>query len=78
MIKRSGILSFLLNPYPATIFVLEISSAFTSAAYTTSALQIRFFPESKLYGPFRLLQKEQSDLGPYGLQYRLSVNISRR
>ena len=52
---------FLINPYPSTIFVLKMLSAFTSAASSlktnlsieanSSACQTRFFHRSKQYEP---------------------------
>ena len=45
-------------------------SAFYVRCINSSSFQTRFIMEGKPY--------EQSDLGPYGLQYRLPKNIGRR
>ena len=63
------------NPYPTSIFVLNMLSAFYVFCMCSSALQIKFYHGSKHYGPrsdcsltlIRLLLREQSGLGPYSL-----------
>ena len=44
----------------------------------SNALQSNFFMEENNINPDQTAPKEQSDLGPYCLQYRLPKNISRR
>ena len=54
-------------------FVLKMWFAFYVYCIYSSALQTRFFQGSK-----PMNQNEQSDSGPYCLQYRLPKNISRQ
>ena len=65
-----------INPFPATIFVLKMS-AFTSAAYLVMHFKLDFFMEANMMNPDQTVPKEQSDLGPYCLQYQLPKNIGR-
>ena len=61
-----------LNPYPTNIvFILKILSAFTSAAYIQVQFRLDFIMEANTMNPDQTASKEQSDLGPYKLQYRL-------
>ena len=65
------ILVYRVNPYPANIFfVLKLLSAFYVCCIIlqSSALHTRFYRGSKHYEPW-----EQSDPGPYCLQYRLPM-----
>ena len=60
-------------PYSATIFfVLKMLSAFYVCCIYSSALQ------TTLCTLIRMFPWEQSDLGPYCLQYRLSKTMSRQ
>ena len=52
------------NPYPATIFVLKMLSAF----YIQVQFRLDFFMEAIDMNPDQTAPKEQSDLGPYCLQ----------
>ena len=51
-----------------------MSSAFYAAAFIQIHLRLDFIKETNTMNP----DQEQSDLGPYCLQYVLSKNISRR
>ena len=62
------------------LLILKMSSAFYVCCIYSSALQIRSYHGSKHYDPDQTAPLEQSDLGPYCLQYlqyRLSKNIIR-
>ena len=56
-----------LNPYPANIFVKKIN---VICCIYSNALQTNFI-NTMDPDQIRLLLREQSDLGPYCLQYRL-------
>ena len=49
-----------------------------SAAYIQVHFRLDFFKEATSMNPDQTAHKEQSDLGPYCLQYRLPMNISRQ
>ena len=51
---------------------------FTSVAYINVYFRLDCFMEANNMKPDQTAPKEQSDLGPYCLQYRLPGNISRR
>ena len=61
------------------LFVLKMLSAFYFCCYS-SVLQIvrlDFFMEANNMNPDQTAPREQSDLYPYCLQYRLAKNIGR-
>ena len=54
-----------------------MASAFWSAAYIQVYFRLNFVMEANTMNPDQTAPWEQSDLGPYCLQYRLPKNISR-
>ena len=52
------------NPYPITIFFLFMSAAFIQVYF-----RLDLFMEANNMNPNQTAQSEQSDLGPYCLQY---------
>ena len=72
-------LGFFFKPYPATIFLpWKCCLLYMSAAYIQVHFRLDFFMKANSIDPDQTAPKEQSDLGPYCLQYRLPKNISRR
>ena len=59
-----------INPYLATVFFFLL---FTPAAYIYMHFRLDFIMEANNMNPDQTAPWEQSDLGPYCLQYKLPI-----
>ena len=74
----SSSVNYVFNHYPATIFVLKMSSAVYVCCIYSSAFRLDIFMEANNMNTDQSAPREQSDPGQYILLYSLPNNISRR
>ena len=64
-------------PLNVTIFITHVRRCIMGAMSMQVHFRLDFTMEANIMNPDHTAPMEQSDLGPYCLQYRLPKNISR-